>query len=100
MNPTLRAASLLPLALLLTGACAVKPTDASARRMLEDKACPPPGFDALSDFDLASFISAPWYVQKQVSRRGLQAASTRKLCLRRVAIWRATAPPASLNCGE
>lgn len=28
--------------------------------------CPPPGFDALKDFDFDSFISARWYVQKQI----------------------------------
>mmetsp|Transcript_23340 Transcript_23340/g.51223 ORF Transcript_23340/g.51223 Transcript_23340/m.51223 type:complete len:330 (-) Transcript_23340:389-1378(-) len=28
--------------------------------------CPPPGFDSVPRFDLAAYISAPWYVQKQL----------------------------------
>lgn len=28
--------------------------------------CPPPGFDALANVDLESYISAPWYVQQQM----------------------------------
>lgn len=28
--------------------------------------CPPPGFDALQSFDVATYISKPWYVQKQM----------------------------------
>jgi len=27
--------------------------------------CPPPGYDAVKDFDLQRYISAPWYVQLQ-----------------------------------
>lgn len=29
--------------------------------------CPPPGFDSVQNFNLSLYISAPWYVQKQVS---------------------------------
>jgi hypothetical protein len=29
--------------------------------------CPPPGFDSAKNFNLSLYISAPWYVQKQVS---------------------------------
>ncbi|KAL4535851.1 hypothetical protein Ndes2526A_g05413 [Nannochloris sp. 'desiccata'] len=28
--------------------------------------CPYPGFDSVKDFDLARYISAPWFVQKQI----------------------------------
>lgn len=31
-----------------------------------DGPCPPPAFDALPDFDLDSYISARWYIQKQI----------------------------------
>lgn len=27
--------------------------------------CPPPGFDSVADFNVADYISAPWYIQKQ-----------------------------------
>ena len=27
---------------------------------------PPPGFDALTQFNISAFISAPWFVQQQV----------------------------------
>lgn len=30
-------------------------------------ACPPPGFNSVKNFDLARYISAPFFVQKQVS---------------------------------
>jgi hypothetical protein len=29
--------------------------------------CPPRGFDALKEFNITEYISAPWYVQAQVS---------------------------------
>lgn len=38
-------------------------------------ACPPPGFDSVKNFNVSKYISAPWYVQKQVrieSRGGRQ----------------------------
>lgn len=28
--------------------------------------CPPPDFNAVPDLDLATYVSAPWYVQQQV----------------------------------
>jgi len=31
-----------------------------------DSVCPPEGFDALKEFDLESYISAPWYIQRQI----------------------------------
>ena len=32
--------------------------------------CPPPGFDAVADFDISTYIQAPWYVQMQVGDSG------------------------------
>lgn len=32
----------------------------------EDSVCPPEGFDALKEFDFDSYISARWYIQKQI----------------------------------
>ena len=29
--------------------------------------CPPRGFDSVPNFDIARYISAPWFVQQQVS---------------------------------
>lgn len=29
--------------------------------------CPPEGFDTVKDLDINKYISAPWYVQEQVS---------------------------------
>lgn len=37
--------------------------------------CPPPGFDSVKDFNLSLYISAPWYVQKQVSIFSRQPSS-------------------------
>lgn len=38
------------------------------RRALSDAlTCPPPGLGPLQNFDLANFISAPWYAQAMVS---------------------------------
>ena len=37
--------------------------------------CPPPGFDSAKNFNLSVYISAPWYVQKQVSLRSRQPPS-------------------------
>lgn len=31
--------------------------------------CPPPGFDSVANLDLAAYVSAPWFVLRQV--RGL-----------------------------
>lgn len=28
--------------------------------------CPPPGFDSVPDLDIDRYISAPWYIQKQI----------------------------------
>lgn len=55
----------LPLALLLTSAHAVTHST-SSRRLLDDITCPPPGFDAVSDFDINAYIDGPWYVQAQM----------------------------------
>lgn len=37
------------------------------RELLAQPTCPPPGFSSAKSFDLMSYISAPWYVQKQVT---------------------------------
>jgi apolipoprotein D and lipocalin family protein len=34
-------------------------------RQLSENHCPPPDFSTVADFDLESFIAAPWYIQQQ-----------------------------------
>lgn len=41
--------------------CSVQAQNASAPTV-----CPPPGFDSVKPFDLKRYISAPWYIQKQI----------------------------------
>ena len=37
-------------------------------------ACPPPGFDSASGFDIKQYVQGPWYIQEQVSPFSLPAA--------------------------
>ena len=31
--------------------------------------CPPAGFDSVPDLDIFAYVSAPWYVQRQVGQK-------------------------------
>jgi hypothetical protein len=31
--------------------------------------CPPQGFDSVKEFDIKKYVSAPWYIQEQVSHQ-------------------------------
>jgi hypothetical protein len=46
------------LVVLLTAAAAV----------VVSAACPPRAFDSVKDFDIKKYVSAPWYIQEQVSQ--------------------------------
>lgn len=53
----------LALLLVVAVACAAPPQAAATTKPW---LCPPKRFDSLPDFNLAKFISAPWYVQAQI----------------------------------
>ena len=42
------------------------------------KPCPPVGFDSLPDFNLTAYVSAPWYIQQQVSLFSREAREREK----------------------
>ena len=57
------------LVVLLCGASAGLASSQSPSNNSTQRACPPPGFDSAANFDLAKYISAPWFVQQQMRRR-------------------------------
>ena len=49
-----------------TVAIAVLASLAAAVHGASSPVCPPPGFDALNNFNVSAYISAPWYPQLEV----------------------------------